>query len=159
MKQIFRMSAPKWLILGFACWVPMCGASELFPAKDSNLRLFGTYLDQAEDKWGGGIGLDYFATAYAGIGISTHMENTDGTAIDNVASEIYLRWPIEKWHLAPYAVGGGGYDFGRKSGWFQAVGGGLELRFKKRFGIFADYQYVFHDDYDDSVIRAGIRVK
>jgi hypothetical protein len=132
-------------------------ASELFAPKESNLRVFGTYLDEGENQWGGGLGLDYFFSKYAGIGLSTHMEDIEGTAVDNLASEIYLRWPIEKWHLAPYAIGAGGYEFGTQE-WFQAVGGGVELRFKKRFGIFADYQYVFHEDNDDSVIRAGIRI-
>lgn len=145
-------------MLGCTHFASRAHASELFPAKDSNLRLFGTYVGQANDKWGGGIGLDYFFSQYAGIGLSTHMENTGGTAIDNLVSELYVRYPIEKWKAAPYAVGGGGYEFGGK-GWFQSVGGGLELRFKKRWGIFADWQYVFHDGYDDNVIRAGIRVK
>ena len=145
-------------IVGLAHFASRAEASELFPAKDSNLRVFGTYLDQADKQWGGGLGLDYFFSSYIGIGLSGHVEDIEGTAVDNLASELYLRWPLEKLHLAPYAVGAAGYEFGNQK-WFQAVGGGVELRFSKRFGMFADYQYVFHEDYDDNVIRAGIRLR
>ena len=146
------------LIHGLAHLTSHCEASDLFAPKESNLRVFGTYLSEGEKQWGGGLGLDYFFSSYAGLGVSTHMEDIDGTFFDNLASEVYLRWPIEKWHLAPYAIGAVGYEFGTKK-WFQGVGGGVELRFKKKWGIFADYQYVFHHDRgDDSVIRAGIRI-
>jgi hypothetical protein len=156
MNQTLRLAV--FLGLTLVSLAPLRGNAQLFPPKESQLRVFGTYLNQADEKWGGGIGLDYFPSSYAGIGMSTHMENTGGTAIDNLTSEAYIRWPIEKWHMAPYAVGGGGYEFD-KGHWFQSVGGGLEFRFSKRFGLFADWQYVFHHDYDDNVIRAGIRVK
>ncbi len=143
-------------LLGFAWGV---GAAELFPAKDSNLRLFGTYLDQAEDQWGGGLGLDYFFSSYVGMGLSTHLENVTGTAVDNLSTELYLRLPIEKWHLAPYAVGSAGYQFGHAK-WFETAGGGLEFRFSQKWGIFADYQRIFNDARGvDNVIRAGFRLK
>jgi hypothetical protein len=147
------------VILGLTRFASRCDASDLFPPKDSNLRLFGTYLDEAENQWGGGLGLDYFVTTWAGIGLSTHLEDFKGTFFDNLATELYLRVPIEKWHLAPYALGAVGYEFGTQE-WFQAVGGGVELRFKRKWGIFADYEYVFHHDRgDDSMIRLGIRIR
>jgi hypothetical protein len=156
MRRIFPLFG--LVILGLTHFGSRCEAYDLFAPKESNLRVFGTYLTEREKQWGGGLGLDYFFSSWAGIGLSTHLEDVEGTFFDNLASEVYLRWPIEKWHLAPYAIGSVGYEFG-KQGWFQAVGGGMELRFKKKWGIFADYQYVFrHERGDESVIRAGIRI-
>jgi hypothetical protein len=130
---------------------------ELFRAKESNLSLFGVYVDKAKDKWGGGVGLSYFLSTYVGLGAVTHFENFSGKFFDNVAGELYLRAPLAKLPIAPYAVGGGGYSWDNKD-WFESAGGGIELRTKKSFGIFADVQWYWRENARDGLqARGGLR--
>jgi hypothetical protein len=131
---------------------------EVFTSDEAHLNLFGTYLNDADQTWGGGIGLETYYGKYFGIGVSTHLENIKGTFIDNIATEVTLRYPIQSIHLAPYAVGSYGYDFDR-SEWFQAVGAGAEFRLGKTWGLFADYQWVFRNDSKNGdYIRLGVRI-
>jgi hypothetical protein len=146
-------------VVGLASTRAMGATSELFLKDEAHLDLFGTYLNNTSEKWGGGLGLDTYYGKYFGIGVVTHMENFTGTFIDNLAAEVTVRMPIEKFHLAPYVTGSYGYEFDNKD-WFQSVGAGAEFRFSSNWGIFADYQWVFrHSGAEDGeYIRMGIRI-
>ena len=145
-------------VLGLASMTAAAATPQLFKPEEAHLNLFGTYLNDADKTWGGGLGFDTFYGNYFGIGVVTHMENLTGTFIDNLAAEVTLRIPIQKLHLAPYVVGGYGYEFDRQE-WFQSVGAGAEFRFSENWGIFADYQWVFRNDEENGdYIRLGVRI-
>jgi hypothetical protein len=106
-----------------------------------------------------GAGGTLFFTRYVGIGGEAYSANTTGSFVDSASGSIFVRCPIDKIHLAPYAFGGGGYDFeGIKQGFGQA-GVGLDARIIKNLGVFVDARYVFASESQDyGVGRAGIRI-
>lgn len=146
------------LILGTMVLGGLVGqAQQPFKAKETSFRLFGDYLEESDNRWGGGYALDYFATDYLGLGATSYWQRWKGASVDNLAAEMILRLPIQKYRLAPYVVGTAGYDFER-SRWYEGAGGGIEYRFKKGWGIFGDYQYLFRDEVSDShFVRFGLR--
>jgi hypothetical protein len=120
--------------------------------------------------WGVGLGASYFFQRFVGIGVEQDLfGRTDGgfrrgdfgyvrwATIGN----LFLRYPIEAWRIAPYAMVGGGAMYGntpnntvnggrgrqanyRLSGQgFGHVGGGLDYRIMRNVGIFSDLRYVF----------------
>jgi len=108
---------------------------------------------------GVGAGGTFFFCRYVGIGGEAYSRNTTGSFVDSTSGSLFLRYPIEKAHLAPYIFGGGGYDFeGIKQGFGQA-GAGFEVRIIRYVGVFVDARYVFASESKDyGVGRAGIRV-
>ena len=133
---------------------------ELFKAGEVNLLAFGNYIENQDDHWGGGVGLQYFMTRHVGFGASTHMENFSGTFFENAIGELYVRIPIGSLPIAPYGVGSGGYEFGDEK-WFGGGGAGAELRFSQTFGIFSDIQWIVHEGSkrEDGIgVRFGIRI-
>ena len=65
-------------------------------------------------------------------------------AYDKFTADLFLRYPICSWHLAPYAmIGGGAYWSYPLSLGFGSVGGGLEYRLTPHFGVFADCRWVY----------------
>jgi hypothetical protein len=153
-KTIAALAAIVTLGLGSAAT-----AQDLFKANEVNLLVFGDYVDRQDDEWGGGLGINYFFSRYIGLGASSHVENFSGSAIDNVAGEVYLRMPLGRVPVAPYGVGTGGYSFDYER-WFYGGGGGLEWRLSKEVGIFGDWQYLFYDkgDFDGWMVRFGFRL-
>ena len=93
---------------------------------------------------------------------------------------LFLRYPIETWRIAPYAMLGGGAMYGntpnntvnagrgrqanyRLSGQgFGHVGGGLEWRLIRNLGVFSDARYLFSGVEglpDDQLLwRFGVRL-
>ncbi len=132
-----------------------------FNEKETSTFLFGNYLQYGEDgegDWGAGYSIDYFASQWFGLGITSHWERWSGVAYDNLGAEAIIRIPIQSWRLAPYGIGTVGYDF-EENEWFQGAGGGLEFRFSPKFGLAADYQYLWRDTPDDGgFIRFGLRI-
>jgi hypothetical protein len=131
----------------------------LFEAHEINLNLFGTYVDQQEDHWGAGLGLQYFFSRGLGLGISTHWEDFSGSFFDNLNGEFYMRFPLGRIPVAPYVVGTGGYDW-EENQWFGGGGVGAELRFAREIGAFGDVQWLVREEHDkDGVqVRVGIRL-
>jgi len=156
MKKLVALVAAGIIGLGS---VSVAHSQGLFKANEANLLLFGTWVDDQKDQWGGGLGFNYFLTQDLGLGVSTHMENVDGSFIDNVSGEIIFRLPLGKLPLAPYGIGSGGYSWDHEK-WFAGGGGGLEFRFTKTFGLFGDAQYLFYDGgrIDGWGARVGLRL-
>jgi hypothetical protein len=130
-----------------------------FQPGEWNLSPFGTYTDQAGGKWGAGAALTYYITDKLGVGASTYWTELEGTFLDNAEAEAYLRLPLFK-SLAPYAVGGVGYQFDRQY-WFETLGAGLDLRVFKHLGAFSDIQYRFantSNSNDGVFVRLGFRL-
>lgn len=105
-----------------------------------------------------GAGANIFFTKYVGIGGDAYSENTTGPFIDYAYGSLILRFPIPNTGIAPYAFGGGGYQFDPVSQSLADGGGGVEFRFTPNVGIFIDARYVFADKTDDfGVGRLGFR--
>lgn len=141
-------------------WTASAQKQELYGPGEFNLLGYGMYIDpdSGDEDWHGGAELNYFMTRNVGFGVNTHMGDFNGSFFDNVAGDMYLRFPLGKLPLAPYAVGTGGYDL-EESLWFGGGGGGAEWRFSKTFGIFGDIQWLFYEGGNDGVaIRMGIRL-
>jgi hypothetical protein len=143
----------------------------LFGPNEASLDLFGSVSvgqetinnisqERVEDdgRLGLGIGGNYFFSRHVGLGADAYTENTQHSFVDNTSGSLIVRFPIESIHLAPYVYGGGGYQFDPSGLWFAQAGGGLEFRFTKQIGIFADGRYVFTDGTENfGVGRLGVR--
>jgi len=111
-----------------------------------------------DSRLGLGVGANYFFTRYLGIGADAYTEDTQHSFVDSTSGNLIFRIPIDAIHLAPYVFGGGGYQFDWSETWFGQAGAGLEFRFCKNIGLFADGRYVFnHDTEDIAVGRIGLR--
>jgi hypothetical protein len=117
-------------------------------------------LHRRNYRFGGDAGANFFFTKYIGIGgdafaVTGHSPSFVNTATGN----LIFRIPIGNTGLAPYLIGGAGYQFEHVD---QIVGGGgvgLEIRLVPHFSIFADARYlaaVKTPDY--GFARAGVRI-
>jgi hypothetical protein len=134
--------------------------SEDLYAPGLSLDLFGTYADHErrggrEDRWGGGLGLNFFFTRMLGVGIETH---TDRRKLPQEANaSVIVRFP-SSFGFAPYGFVGGGRDWDIAQYSWHA-GGGLELKLNRYTGLFADGRAIFPEDTPDyAYARAGIRI-
>jgi len=108
---------------------------------------------------GAGIGANYFFCRYVGIGGDAYSEGTSHSFVYSTSGNLILRLPIGETGLAPYIFGGGGYQFDGVEQGFGQGGAGLEFRFTRNVGIFADARYVDADRSENyGVGRAGLRI-
>lgn len=137
----------------------------LFNEKEWSVDLFGMYAFEAkkgiyDDGFGAGIGVNYFFNRYVGLGLEGYGWKGDGL-ISSVGGNIMLRYPIEKWRLAPYVIAGigGNFDADNTEDQINASGGlGVEYRVTKNWGVFTDSRYVLTDVSNDYVVtRLGVR--
>jgi len=106
-----------------------------------------------------GAGGNFFFLRYLGISGEVYSENPDYHFIDEASGNLVLRIPIGETGLAPYGFGGGGHQFDPFSDTFGQAGAGLEFRFTRNFGIFADGRWVWTEHYaDHGMGRAGFRL-
>ena len=74
---------------------------------------------------------------------------------------LYLRYPICSWNLAPYAMVGGGaaYGNGIKGHGLGDVGAGVEYRATQHIGVFTDARYLYSnvEPRGAALVRAGVR--
>lgn len=109
--------------------------------------------------WGGGGGLTYFFCRYVGVGGEFDAEDRTHRFVDSADGDVFLRVPILETGLAPYIFGGGGYQFENFRQSFGQAGAGLEFRFTRHVGIFADGRYVIADQSENyAEARAGFRI-
>lgn len=110
---------------------------------------------------GGGLGLSYFFTRCFAIGLDDTLGglNGSGNTFNNLQGNLIARIPIESLHLAPYAIAGGGATWGNSNTQGNGnVGGGLEYRINRGFGLFADSRYLYGNrGLNESLTRAGLR--
>ena len=109
---------------------------------------------------GGGIGLNFFFAKYFGIGWEGSLYSNRGTASwMPVNGNLFFRYPICSWHLAPYVMVGGGADFqrNRSSIGYGDVGAGLEYRITNNIGLFSDGRYYYGGSGNVANIRGGLR--
>jgi hypothetical protein len=144
----------------------------LFHPQEFNLDLFGSVSigqetinhisrNRVEDngRLGLGLGGNYFFTRYLGLGGDAYTENTQHSFVDNASGNLIVRFPIDPAHLAPYVFGGAGYQFDPDGLVFGQAGAGLEFRFTRTIGLFADARYVFTDGTQNFGLgRLGLRL-
>ena len=110
--------------------------------------------------FGGGIGVNYFFTKYFGISVDDTLTslNGNGHTYNSTQGDLIARLPIESIHLAPYVFVGGGATWGTATQGDGNVGLGLDYRFNRTFGIFADSRYLYgNNGLNESLTRAGLR--
>src|SRR5512135_511350 len=71
---------------------------DLFNPNEFNVDMFGTYANRdrfgvQHDRWGGGLGLNYFASKYLGIGADSYLEEWKWPYRAN--GSLFLRLPIQ----------------------------------------------------------------
>ena len=119
----------------------------------------GAFYRSGNPGWGGGLGFNIFAFRYIGLGVEQMVVgNNNGTEWGTIGN-LFLRYPICSWNLAPYAMVGIGklYGTGESVG-IGHVGGGLEYRFTENIGLFADGRWVYSPQIDGGVLaRTGLR--
>ncbi|MEI6322955.1 MAG: hypothetical protein WCP60_07640 [bacterium] len=139
----------------------------LFRAGEVQLDVFvagaaGRFNGRNANGLGGGLGLSYFFTRYFGIGVDDTLgglSSARGKVFDNLQGNLIARYPIESWHLAPYAIAGGGATWGNNKAQGNGnVGGGLEYRINRAVGLFVDSRYIYgNKGLNESLSRAGVR--
>jgi hypothetical protein len=149
------------------------------PAGRDGSRFLGDHA------WGGGAGVNYFFTKYFGLGLEGDiLSGTGGEHSGDVSGQFALngliRYPIGQTGFAPYVFAGiGGFVpagnsdfFATPDGGFRRFhhddndvlleghfGGGLEYRFTRHIGVFADGRYEVVDQSKNNfgLIRTGVR--
>lgn len=91
---------------------------------------------------GAGGDLEFFPLKYVGLEGEGFSETTHHSFVNDAGGNLVLRLPIGNIGLAPYIYGGGGHEFYPENVGYIDGGGGLEYRFTRWFGIFADARYV-----------------
>ena len=134
-----------------------------FRSNELQLDLFGSggFYKQDNPAWGGGAGINYFFLKYVGIGVEQTLVGREDVAEWGTFGNLFLRYPICSWNLAPYAVAGLGAVYGQTEAILAGtVGGGLEYRITDNIGIFADARWLYNPSVSDSgavVARTGIK--
>jgi hypothetical protein len=133
-----------------------------FPAHQLSLEAFGTYATRNREgssgnDGGGGLGLTYFFTRYIGIGADSYIEEWKWPYRVNGSAILRLPLPDKFSHLAVYGFGGGGRQFKDIPQFTWHGGGGMEYKFCRRVGIFADAREVFPDKTPNyTLVRGGM---
>jgi len=134
--------------------------------RDSELQLdlfgLGAFYKEGRPGWGGGIGVNYFFARYFGIGVEQNLFGRDGEGSASYTEwgtfgNVFLRYPICSWNLAPYAVVGGGVIYGKKTVGGGSVGGGLEYRLTDNVALFGDARWLYTEDNSAVLARTGIK--
>lgn len=106
---------------------------------------------------GGGFAVNYIFARYFGVGVE-NVFTGNNPAVYFLNGYGILRYPIDAWHIAPYALVGGGAGLGNTSFGYFNVGGGLEVRFTPNFGTFVDSRWFVGNPANGSDLRAGVRL-
>ena len=122
-------------------------------------HLFETSIKHDRGTWGGDVGLNYFITQNIGVGADANMSANGGNLVDAVLGNLTLRLPLGNSGFAPYVFGGGGRTTDVTWEWVGQAGVGLEYRFSRRIGLFADGRYIWPQHTADALLlRAGLRI-
>ena len=126
----------------------------------------GVYKGEGKQGLGADLGFNYFFLKYIGVGIDNSVSgahnagltgSTGLEAVYGLKGYLLLRYPIESWNLAPYAMIGGGGHWGITSQGDGNVGGGLEYRLTPKVGLFTDCLWLYGTGLSMARARAGLR--
>ncbi len=143
------------LILAAATAIAGDSGDELYRSNELSFDVFGTgsigkyTIDHLSGsrirhngRLGAGAGVSYYITRNFGVGVDGYSENLSGSLVDSASANLLLRFPLGESGLAPYALGGGGYQFDQARTGFVQAGGGVEYRFNSNVGLFTDIRMV-----------------
>lgn len=132
----------------------------LFKAGEVSVDLFaqGALDLRGGEDWGAGLGLNYFPTVNFGVGVEASSLNLTGSFVDQTSVNLYARLPFQEHGFAPYAFGGGGYEWETSRDFTWHGGVGVEFRTRAGWGVFIDARQVFRDGHNSPSARAGVRV-
>lgn len=136
-----------------------------FRANETSVDLFGSFSAANgnglyRDGFGGGLGVNHFFTKYLGLGLDGYWWDGDrtGEVISSLSASAIFRYPIDKINLAPYVFAGVGGHLASTEQVSGHGGIGLEYRFTRNVGVFADGRYVLTDETNDfGLTRVGVR--
>jgi Outer membrane protein beta-barrel domain len=112
-----------------------------------------------DGRFGFGFGGNYFFTRELGIGLDSNIGFNGHSFFDYFHASAIYRYPIEEWHLAPYAIAGVGCEFDPGTELSGHFGGGVEYRFNPLTGVYVDATWnVVHRVSNYVLLRGGIRV-
>ena len=101
---------------------------------------------ERDGNFGPGIGISYFPHRNIGLQAESYHDGSRGDHfVDAVGGHLVGRFPLRKNGLAPYIFGGAGRQFDPGPQWTWDAGGGLEWRFFRHMGAFADGRFVWPD--------------
>jgi hypothetical protein len=132
-----------------------------FPSSETTLDVFGSWRvatdkDLSGGHLGVGAGINHFFSSYFGAGAELGAEGIDWP--NHVNASFIVRYPLEKWSLAPYGFVGFGREFHDTPQWMFHLGGGVDYRLNAKAGMFADVRLTAADVSADSVLwRFGVR--
>jgi len=106
---------------------------------------------------GGGVGLNFFFAKYFGIGYEAFWTASGRGEHFPAAGNLFFRYPICAWNIAPYVMVGGGVSFDGNPKGYGNVGGGLEYRVTDNIGIFVDGRYFYGETGNLANVRSGLR--
>ena len=129
-------------------------SSDYFQFTERQVDVFATTTDNG--KLGIGAAFNYFFMQYFGVGVETRVEKFDWP--NQVNFHLFARYPIDKWHIAPYAFGGGGREFHDNPQWQAHIGGGVDYRLCSRMSIFGDIRETIPQNTKDFALwRFGLK--
>ncbi|MDX2082158.1 MAG: hypothetical protein SFU53_15345 [Terrimicrobiaceae bacterium] len=137
--------------------------------RDFELQLdgFGAFLANPEFEThgrtlntgvGGGTAINFFFFRYFGIGAEALWYGNGGSAEHMINGNAFFRYPICRWNLAPYIMVGGGSGWDHVNVGYVSVGGGMEWRFHRHFGLFSDGRAFLGAPDVLGVTRVGFRI-
>lgn len=110
---------------------------------------------------GGGVGANVIFLRYFGLGADAVWTDSGHRFTEQTFSGfMILRYPICSWHLAPYALVGGGVTVDSHTPYGSVqVGGGLEWRPWYHIGFFVDGRGCIVPNANSfALIRSGVRI-
>lgn len=139
-----------------------------YRGNEFSMAAFGTYQAMGEkvgdaEGFGAGLEFDYFVFKNFGAALATSKANfQSGAFFENLSIGPVIRLPIGKSIFSPFVDGGIGFNFNSNDDRYYYVGGGIEARWSRHFGTFADCQYIFRSDIkavDDNQVQARLGVR
>jgi len=121
---------------------------------------FGFDTNKPVGGFGGGLGANYFFMRYLGVGVDSDVTSTSH-GLWNFTGSLIARYPIEAGHLclAPYILGGGGFQTDGVNAGTWHVGGGLEWRATRHIGIYGEGRYTWAGDHVEDNVRVELGVR
>jgi hypothetical protein len=138
-------------------------AGNKFGSRETTFDIFGSYAvaehrDFSSGRLGIGVGANHFFTPFMGIGLDTGVEKFDWP--NHINGSFILRYPIEKWSLAPYIFTGFGRQFHDTAQWTYHIAGGFDYRLNQRTGVFTDIGATIPETSHDFMLwRMGVRFR
>lgn len=136
-----------------------------FKDQEVQLDVFGSWasarrhegINGPRQGFGGGIGVNYFFMRYLGVGVDGNI-SAASNGLWTFSGSLIARYPIEAGHLclAPYILGGGGFQTDGVNAGTWHVGGGLEWRITHQVGLYAEGRYTWAGSHQEDTARVSI---